>query len=78
MTQNSESEAAMPVLSTMPAERVAEIAVLLQVHRYRSVGMRDYMAMLQMDAEALGIADGEMFDFFKAILDRIRVPKKDS
>jgi len=78
VTQNSESEAAMPVLSTMPAERVAEIAVLLQVHRYRSVGTRDYMVMLQMDAESLGIADGEMFDFFKAILDRIRVPKKDS
>jgi len=78
VTQNSESEAAMPVLSTMPAERVAEIAVLLQVHRYRSVGTRDYMVMLQMDAESLGIADGEMFEFFKAILDRIRVPKKDS
>jgi hypothetical protein len=36
------------------------------------------MVMLQMDAESLGIADGEMFEFFKAILDRIRVPKKDS
>jgi len=78
VTQNSESEAAMPVLSTMPAERVAEIAVLLQVHRYRSVGMRDYMAMLQMDAEALGIADGEMFDFFKAIFDQTRLRKQTS
>ena len=54
------------------ATRITEIALQLQVWQYRQLATERYMGGLKAAAEDLGIADAEMFEFYKVIVERMR------
>lgn len=58
-------------LSSMKQSRVDEIAVLVLMWRYQSLGTEHFIMELKAAARELKIPDAEMEEFFKAIADRL-------
>lgn len=57
----------------MTPERVGEIAIALTKWNYRHMGTELYMSELKQAAKDLNIPDEEMFEFYLAIFDGMRL-----
>jgi len=61
----------VPVRTGMKDQRVREIALLVLMRHYRSIGTKRFLQELKAAAPELAIEDGEMQEFFQAISGRL-------
>ncbi len=54
------------------SERIFEIAFIALIWRFKQLGTEKFMGEMKAVAEDMGIPDGEMFEFFKVIAEKMK------